>query len=60
MIALIRSGRSSPPMSKISGIGITTIRECRSTIHGKIGTHSPLAIGLWAVREEMVKSAIQP
>jgi hypothetical protein len=47
-------------MSKILGIGITTIRECCRTIHGKIGTHSPLAIGLWAIREGMVKSAVQP
>jgi DNA-binding CsgD family transcriptional regulator len=60
LIALISSGRSSRAMSKILGIGITTIRECCRTIHGKIGTHSPLAIGLWAIREGMVKSAVQP
>jgi hypothetical protein len=41
------------------GIGITTIRECCRIIHRKIGTHSRLAIGLWAIREGMVKSAIQ-
>jgi hypothetical protein len=47
-------------MSKIMGIGITTIRECCRTIHRKIGTRSRLAIGLWAIREGMVKSAVQP
>jgi DNA-binding CsgD family transcriptional regulator len=60
LIALISSGQSSRAMSKIMGIGITTIRECCRTIHRKIGTHSRLAIGLWAIREGMVKSAIQP
>jgi hypothetical protein len=47
-------------MSKILGIGITTIRECYRIIHRKIGTHSRLAIGLWAIREGMVKGAVQP
>jgi hypothetical protein len=47
-------------MSKMLGIRITTIRECCRTIQGKIGTHSQLAIGLWAIREGMVKSAVQP
>jgi DNA-binding CsgD family transcriptional regulator len=60
LIALISSGQSSRAMSKITGIGITTIRECCRTIHRKIGTHSRLAIGLWAIREGMVKCAIQP
>jgi DNA-binding CsgD family transcriptional regulator len=60
LIALISSGRSSRAMSKILGLGITTIRESCRTIHRKIGTHSPLAIGLWAIREGMVKSAVQP
>jgi DNA-binding CsgD family transcriptional regulator len=60
LIALISSGRSSRAISKILGIGITTIRECCRTIHGKIGTRSPLAIGLWAIREGMVKGAVQP
>jgi DNA-binding CsgD family transcriptional regulator len=60
LIALISSGRSIRAMSTILGLGITTIRECCRTIHRKIGTHSPLAIGLWAIREGMVKSAVQP
>jgi DNA-binding CsgD family transcriptional regulator len=60
LIALISSGRSSRAMSRIMGIGITTIRECCRTIHRKIGTHSRLAIGLWAIRKGMVKSAVQP
>jgi DNA-binding CsgD family transcriptional regulator len=59
LIALISSGQSSRAMSKITGIGITTIRECCRTIHRKIGTHSRLAIGSWAIREGMVKSAVQ-
>jgi DNA-binding CsgD family transcriptional regulator len=60
LIALISSGRSSRAMSKILGIGITTIRECCRIIQGKIGTHSRLAIGLWAIRNGMVKSAVLP
>jgi DNA-binding NarL/FixJ family response regulator len=59
LIALISSGWSSRAMSKTLGIGITTIRECYRIIHRKIGTHSRLAIGLWAIREGMVKCAIQ-
>jgi hypothetical protein len=43
-------------MSKIMGIGITTIRECCRTIHRKIGPPSRLAIGLWAIREGMVRA----
>lgn len=45
-------------MSKILGIGITTIRDCCRDIHRKIGAHSQLAMGLWTIREGMVKSAI--
>jgi hypothetical protein len=45
---------------QMSGVGMPTIRQHSGRIHGKIGTHSRLAIGLWAVREGMVKSAIQP
>jgi DNA-binding CsgD family transcriptional regulator len=60
LIALISSGQSSRTMSRTLGIRITTIRECYRTIHRKIGTHSRLAIGLWAIREGMVKCAIQP
>jgi hypothetical protein len=43
-------------MSKVLGIGITTIRERCRIIHRKIGTHSRLAIRLWAIRKGMVKS----
>jgi DNA-binding CsgD family transcriptional regulator len=60
LIALISAGRSSRAMSKILGIEIATIRESYRIIHRKIGTHSRLAIGLWAIREGMVKGAIQP
>ena len=60
LIAMISSGRSSRAMSKIMGTGITTIRRCCRTINDKIGTHSPLAIGLWAIREGMVKSVVPP
>jgi DNA-binding NarL/FixJ family response regulator len=60
LIVLISSGQSGRTMSRTLGIRITTIRECCRAIHGKIGTHSPLAIGLWAIRAGMVKSAIPP
>jgi DNA-binding CsgD family transcriptional regulator len=60
LITLISSGQSSRAMSQTLGIGITTIRECCRIIHRKIGTHSRLAIGLWAIRNGMVKSAVQP
>lgn len=60
LIALISSGRSSRAMSQIMDIGITTIREYCRIIHRKIGTRSRLAIGLWAIREGMVKSAVPP
>jgi hypothetical protein len=43
-------------MSKVLGIGITTIRERCRIIHRKIGAHSRLAIRLWAIRKGMVKS----
>jgi DNA-binding CsgD family transcriptional regulator len=60
LIALISSGKSGRAISQTLGIGMPTIRKYCSTIHGKIGTQSRLAIGLWAIREGMVKSAIQP
>jgi DNA-binding CsgD family transcriptional regulator len=60
LIALTSSGQSSRTMSRTLGIRITTIRECYRTIHRKIGPHSRLAIGLWAIREGMLKCAIQP
>jgi DNA-binding NarL/FixJ family response regulator len=60
LIVLISSGQSSRTMSRALGIRITTIRECYRIIHRKIGTHSRLAIGLWAIREGMVKSAVEP
>jgi hypothetical protein len=37
-----------------------TIRKYCSIIHDKIGTHSRLAIGLWAIHKGMVKSAVEP
>jgi hypothetical protein len=36
-----------------------TIRKYCGIIHDKIGTHSRFAIGLWAIREGMVKSVVQ-
>jgi DNA-binding CsgD family transcriptional regulator len=59
LIALISSGQSSRAMSQTLGIGMPTIRKYCSIIHDKIGTHSRLAIGIWAIREGMVKSAIE-
>jgi DNA-binding CsgD family transcriptional regulator len=59
LIALISSGQSSRAMSQSLGIGMPSIRKYCSIIHGKIGTHSRLAIGLWAIREGMVKSAVE-
>jgi DNA-binding CsgD family transcriptional regulator len=59
LIALISSGKSGRAISQTLGIGMPTIRKYCSIIHDKIGTHSRLAIGLWAIREGMVKSAIQ-
>jgi hypothetical protein len=58
-IALICSGKSGRAISQILGIGMPTIRQHWGRIHGKIGTHSRLAIGLWAIRNGMVKSAVQ-
>jgi DNA-binding CsgD family transcriptional regulator len=60
LIALISSGKSGRAMSKTLGIGMPTIRKYCGIIHEKIGTHSRLAIGLWAIREGMVKSVVQP
>jgi DNA-binding CsgD family transcriptional regulator len=60
LIALISSGKSGRAISQTLGIGMPTIRKYCGIIHGKIGTHSRLAIGLWAIREGMVKSAVQP
>jgi DNA-binding CsgD family transcriptional regulator len=60
LIALISSGQSSRAMSQTLGIGMPTIRKYCSIIHDKIGTHSRLAIGLWAIRKGMVKSAVEP
>jgi DNA-binding CsgD family transcriptional regulator len=59
LIALICSGKSGRAISQILGIGMPTIRQHCGRIHGKIGTHSRLAIGLWAIRNGMVKSAVQ-
>jgi DNA-binding NarL/FixJ family response regulator len=59
LIALISSGKSGRAISQTLGIGMPTIRKYCSIIHDTIGTHSRLAIGLWAIREGMVKSAIQ-
>jgi DNA-binding CsgD family transcriptional regulator len=60
LIALISSGKSGRAISQTLGIGMPTIRQYCGRIHGKIGTHSRLAICLWAIREGMVKSAVQP
>jgi DNA-binding CsgD family transcriptional regulator len=60
VIALICSGQSSRAMSRTLGIKVETIREYCRIIHRKIGTHSRLAIGLWAIRKGMVKGAIPP
>jgi DNA-binding CsgD family transcriptional regulator len=60
LIALISSGKSGRAISQTLGIGMPTIRRYCSIIHGKIGTRSRLAIGLWAIREGMVKTAVQP
>jgi DNA-binding NarL/FixJ family response regulator len=59
LIALISSGQSGRAMSKTLGIGMPTIRKYCGIIHDKICTHSRLAIGLWAIREGMVKSVVQ-
>jgi DNA-binding CsgD family transcriptional regulator len=60
LIALICLGKSGRVISQILGIGMPTIRQHCGRIHGKIRTHSRLAIGLWAIRNGMVKSAVQP
>jgi DNA-binding CsgD family transcriptional regulator len=60
LIALISSGKSGRAISQTLGIGMATIRHHCRRIHGKIGTHSQLAIGLWAIRKAMVTSAVQP
>jgi DNA-binding CsgD family transcriptional regulator len=59
LITLICSGKSGRAISQTLGIGIPTIRQHCGRIHGKIGTHSWLAIGLWAIRKGMVKSAVR-
>jgi DNA-binding NarL/FixJ family response regulator len=60
LIALISSGKSGRAISQTLGIEMSTIRKYCGVIHGKIGTHSRLAIALWAIREGMVKSGVQP
>ena len=60
LIALISSGKSGRAISQTLGVGMQKIRQYCSRIHGKIGTHSRLGIGLWAIRKGMVKSAVQP
>ena len=60
LIPLISSGKSGRAISQTLGIVMPTIRQHCGKIHGKIGTHSRLAIGLWAIRNGMVKSAVQP
>jgi DNA-binding NarL/FixJ family response regulator len=57
---LICSGKSGRAISQTLGVEMPTIRQYCRGIHGKIGTHSRLAIGLWAIREGMMKSAVQP
>ncbi len=60
LIALISSGKSGRAISQTLGVEMPTIREYCRRIHAKIGTHSRLAIGLWAIRKGMVKSAVEP
>jgi DNA-binding CsgD family transcriptional regulator len=60
LIALISSGKSGRAISHTLGIEMPTIRQYCGIVHHKIGTHSRLAIGFWAIREGMVKSAVQP
>jgi DNA-binding CsgD family transcriptional regulator len=60
LIALISAGKSSRAMSQTLGIKVETIREYCRIIHHKIGTHSRLAIGLWAIRKGMVKGVVEP
>jgi DNA-binding CsgD family transcriptional regulator len=60
LIALISSGKSGRAISQTLGLGMSKIRQYCGRIHGKIGTHSRLGIGLWAIRKGMVKSAVQP
>lgn len=60
VIALISSGKDGRAISQTLDIGTPTIRQYCMRIHGKIGTTSRLAIGLWAIRKGMVKSAVQP
>jgi DNA-binding CsgD family transcriptional regulator len=59
LIALVCSGKSGRAISQTLGIEMPTIRQYFRRIHGKIGTHSRLAIGLWAIRKGMVKSVVQ-
>jgi DNA-binding CsgD family transcriptional regulator len=58
LIALISSGKSGRAISEALGVGMQKIRQYCGRIHGKIGTHSRLGIGLWAIRKGMVKSAV--
>jgi DNA-binding CsgD family transcriptional regulator len=60
LIALISSGKNGRAISQTLGVGMSKIRQYCGRIHGKIGTHSRLGIGLWAIRKGMVKSAVQP
>jgi DNA-binding CsgD family transcriptional regulator len=60
LIALICSGKSGRAISQTLGVGMPMIREYCRRIHAKIGTHSRLAIGLGAIRNGIVKSAVQP
>jgi DNA-binding CsgD family transcriptional regulator len=60
LIALICSRKSGRAINQILGIKTPTIRQHCTKIHEKIGTHSRLGIGLWAIRKGMVKSAVPP
>jgi DNA-binding CsgD family transcriptional regulator len=59
LIALISSGKSGRAISQTLGIGMPTIRKDCSIIHDKIGLHSRLTIGLWAIHKGMVKRAVE-
>jgi DNA-binding CsgD family transcriptional regulator len=60
LVALISSGKSGRAISQTLGVGMPKIRQYCRRIHAKIGTHSRLGIGLWAIRKGMLKSAVQP
>jgi DNA-binding CsgD family transcriptional regulator len=59
LIALITSSKVGRAISQTLGVVMPTIRQDCGRLHGKVGSRSRLAIGLCAIRNEMVKSAVQ-